>query len=82
MLTKETVVDLMEVIESGCVQVRKSTRIMEDGKVLSQSFHRHVVVPGQDYSQEDPKVQALCAAIHTPEVIAAYQASIQPPVQE
>jgi hypothetical protein len=55
---------------------------MEDGKVLSQSFHRHVVVPGQDYSQEDPKVQALCAAIHTPEVIAAYQASIQPPVQE
>jgi hypothetical protein len=75
MLTKETVVDLMEVTESGCVQVRKATRIMEDGKVLSKSFHRHVVVPGQDYSQEDPKVQALCAAIHTPEVIAAYKAS-------
>jgi hypothetical protein len=77
MLTKETVVDIMEVIESGCVQVRKATRIMEDGKVLSQSFHRHVVAPGQDYSQEDPKVQAICAAVHTPEVIAAYQASIQ-----
>jgi len=78
MLTKETVVDLMEVIENGSVQVRKATRIMEDGKVLSQSFHRHVVVPGQDYSQEDPKVQALCAAIHTPEVIAAYQATLAP----
>jgi hypothetical protein len=77
MLTKETVVDRMEVLENGCVQVRKATRIMEDGKVLSQSFHRHVVAPGQDYSQEDPKVQAICAAVHTPEVIAAYQASIQ-----
>lgn len=78
MLTKETVVDLMEVIENGCVQVRQATRIMEDGKVLSQSFHRHVVAPGQDYSGEDAKVQALCAAIHTPEVIAAYQAAQQP----
>lgn len=82
MLTKETVVDLMEVIENGCVQVRSATRIMEDGKVLSQSFHRHVVAPGQDYSGEDAKVQALCAAIHTPAVIAAYQAAQQPPVQE
>lgn len=82
MLTKETVVDLMEVIENGCVQVRQATRIMEDGKVLSQSFHRHVVAPGQDYSGEDAKVQALCAAIHTPAVIAAYQAAQQPPAQE
>jgi hypothetical protein len=77
MLTKETVVDRIEALENGFVQVRTATRIMEDGKVLSQSFHRHVVAPGQDYSQEDPKVQAICAAVHTPEVIAAYQASIQ-----
>jgi hypothetical protein len=77
MLTKETVVDRIEALENGFVQVRTATRIMEDGKVLSQSFHRHVVAPGQDYSQEDPKVQAMCAAVHTPEVIAAYQASIQ-----
>jgi len=82
MLTKTNVVDKTEVLENGCVQVRTATRIMEDGKILSQSFHRHVVAPGDDYSGEDAKVQAICAAIHTPEVIAAYQASIQPPVQE
>jgi hypothetical protein len=76
MLTKETVVDLMEVLENGCVQIRKATRIMDDGKMLSQSFHRHVIVPGQDCSQEDTKVQAICAAVHTPEVIAAYEASM------
>lgn len=75
MLTKTTVVDLCEVVENGTVQVRISTRIMEDGKVLSQSFHRHCVVPGQDYSQEDARVQAICASVHTPECIAAYQAS-------
>ena len=74
MLTKTSVVDLCEVVENGTVQVRTATRIMENGKVLSQSFHRHCVYPGQDYSQEDAKVQALCAAVHTPECIAAYQA--------
>jgi hypothetical protein len=75
MLEKVTVVDKIETLENGCVQVRAATRIMEDGQVLSQSFHRHVVAPGQDYSGEDAKVQAICAAVHTPEVIAAYQAA-------
>jgi hypothetical protein len=72
-LEKVTSVDLIEVIESGCIQVRTKTAIFEDGKQLSSSFHRHVVVPGADYSNEDAKVQAIAASIHTPAVIAAYQ---------
>ena len=75
-LEKVSVVDLCEVTEGGHVQVRVATRIMEDGKIISQSFHRHVVSPGQDYSAEDPKAQAICAAVHTPDVIAAYQAQV------
>ena len=74
-LEKVTLVDLIEVVANGCVQVRIQTAIMEDGKQISGSFHRHVVAPGADYSQEDAKVQAICAAIHTPAVIAAYVAS-------
>ena len=74
-LEKQTVVDKIEVLENGCVQVRTATRIMEDGVQLSQSYHRHVVAPGDDYSGEDARVQAICAATHTAEVVAAYQAS-------
>jgi hypothetical protein len=74
-LEKQTVVDKIEVIENGSVQIRTATRIVEDGSVLSTSYHRHVVTPGQDYSQEDARVQAICAATHTAEVIAAYQAA-------
>lgn len=44
-LTKETVVDKIEVLEMGQVQVRTATKIMEDGVQLSSSFHRHVVEP-------------------------------------
>ena len=75
MLEKQIVVDLIETVENGCVQVRTCTRVMENGKQLSSAFHRHVVAPGADYSAEDAKVQAICAAVHTPEVIAAYQAA-------
>ena len=73
-LTKEAVVDKIEVTESGHVQVRTATRIVEDGNVISQSYHRHVICPGDDYSAEEPKVQAVCAAVHTQEVIDAYAA--------
>lgn len=74
-LEKIISVDLVEVIENGCVQVRTKTAIMEDGNQLSGTFHRHVVVPGADCSAEDAKVQAICAAVHTPDVIAAYKAA-------
>ena len=74
-LEKKVVTDLIEVVENGCVQVRTKTAILEDGKEISSKFHRHVVVPGADYSGEDAKVQAICAAVHTPEVVAAYEAS-------
>jgi hypothetical protein len=75
MLEKVTVVDRIEVVESGVVQVRVCTRIMEDGKQISGTFHRHVVAPGDDYSSEDARVQAICAATHTADVVAAYKAA-------
>ena len=74
-LKKIEIVDRIEVVENGSVQVRTKTAIMEDGKQISGNFHRHVVAPGDDYSTEDARVQAICAATHTASVIAAYQAA-------
>ena len=74
-LEKKVVADLIEVVENGAVQVRTKTAILEDGVEISSTLHRHVVVPGADYSAEDAKVQAICAATHTPEVVAAYKAA-------
>ncbi len=75
-LTKEVIVDKVEVLENGTVQVRTATRVLEDGVVLSSSYHRHVCAPDHDCTNEDPKVQAICAAVHTPEVKAAYAAML------
>jgi len=75
MLEKITSVDLIEVIENGSIQVRTKTAIKEDGVEISSKFARHVVAPGGDYSAEDARVKAICAAMHTPQVIAAYKAA-------
>ena len=73
-LEKVMSVDLIEIVENGAIQVRTKTAILEDGEEISSTFHRHVVAPGDDYSAEDARVQAICAAVHTDETIAAYKA--------
>ncbi len=74
-LEKIVSADRIEVVESGVVQVRTKTAIKEDGVEISSKFHRHIVAPGSDYSAEDARVQAICAATHTADVIAAYKAA-------
>lgn len=61
-LTKETIVDRIEVLETNAIQVRTATRIIEDGELLSQSYHRHVLQPGDDLTNEDAKVAAIATA--------------------
>jgi hypothetical protein len=73
-LEKQVTADKIEVLENGAVQVRVKTAILEDGEQISGTFHRHVVAPGDDYSSEDARVQAICAATHTADVVAAYAA--------
>jgi len=75
-LTERTEEDKIEIIgQYKNVQVRTATVIERDGVEISRSFHRHVVQPGDDTSSESAEVQAICAAVHTSEIIAAYQAS-------
>ena len=61
-LVKEIVIDKIEVLESGSIQVRQATRVLEDGEVLSTSYHRHVVERDADLTNEDPKVVAIATA--------------------
>lgn len=72
-LEKTETVDLIEITKNGTVQVRAKTLVFENGEQISSTFHRHMIVPGQDYSAEDSRVKAVCAAVHTPEVITKYK---------
>lgn len=81
-ITKEIVVDKIEVLEMGNVQVRTATKILEDGVLLSRSFHRHILEPSTkasgswadtDISGEDARVQAIANATWTDAVKKAFQ---------
>jgi hypothetical protein len=74
-LTKQTVIDQITVTESGIILYREATRIMEDGKELSKTYHRSSLTPAQDLTGVPANVVAICNAAWTAEVIAAYQAS-------
>ena len=76
-LTEETVEDKIEVVgEFKHVQVRTATVIKRDGVEISRSFSRHVVAPDADISGESAEVQAICAAVHTDAIKAAYAAHL------
>ncbi len=68
-----------EILPNQVIQVRTTTVVEEDGVELGRSYHRHVVVPGDDVSGEVQEVQDIAAALWTAEVISAYQASVAAP---
>jgi len=78
-LTEETVNDKIEVVNNGTysvVQVRTATIIKRDGVEISRSFHRHVVMPDADLTQEDADVAAICTPVFTQAVKDAYAAHL------
>ena len=76
-LTERTVEDKIEIVgDYKHIQVRTATIIERDGVEISRSFHRHVIAPDADVSGESAEVQAIAAAVHTPEVKAAYAAHL------
>jgi hypothetical protein len=76
-LTERTEEDKIEIVgQFKAVQVRTATIIERDGKEISRSFHRHVIQPGEDTTNESAEVQSICAAVHTAEVIAAFEAHL------
>tara|TARA_R100001460_G_scaffold101920_1_gene146099 strand:+ start:671 stop:922 length:252 start_codon:yes stop_codon:yes gene_type:complete len=72
-ITKETIEDKIEVVgDFKHIQVQTKTIIKEDGVEISRSFHRHVVAPDDDSTNESADVKAMVAQFHTDAVKKAY----------
>lgn len=77
MFEKTTVVDRIEVLADQTVAVRYVVTVTEDGQPFAEQIKGNYFKPGDDYSAEDEKVKSICAAVHTPEVVAEYLAAQQ-----
>ena len=76
-LSEETFIDKYEIVgDFKHIQCRHATVIKRDGVEISRSFHRHVIAPGDDTSEMSQECQDLAALLHTPEVVAAYEAHV------
>jgi len=76
-LTEETIQDKIEIVsEHKMIQVRTATVIKRDGTEISRGYSRHVVAPDADITGESTEVQAICNAVHTDAVKAAYAAHL------
>jgi hypothetical protein len=75
-LTETKVIDRIEVVGLGNLQVREATTIFRDGQEVTKTYHRWSFAPGDDVSAMPANVQAVAQAAWTPEVIAAYQAQM------
>ena len=72
-LEKTSTVDKIEVVGPyKIVQVREVIRITEGNNLISKSFHRKTIHPGQDYSGESLEVRRICAVVHTAEILTLY----------
>ena len=72
-ITKEEIQDKFEVVgDFKHIQVRTATIIKEDGKEISRTFHRHVIAPDSDSTNESVDVKAMVKQFHTDAVKKAY----------
>jgi hypothetical protein len=90
-ITKEAVIEKIEVVGSWNIQVATDTVIKEDGTEISRSRHRHVLQPfvsgkdsdgkwthtDTDISGEATEVQAVANAVWTDTVKANYKTFVE-----
>lgn len=73
MLIEKTIIDKIEILENGCIQVRQANIILKDETEISRTFTRWVLNPGEDVSGQEQKVKDIANLIWTPEVIENYK---------
>jgi hypothetical protein len=76
-ITKQTVVDQITVTENGIILYREATKIIEDGKELTKTYHRTSLTPGQDLTGQPAQVTAIANTVWSDEVVTKYQEMIE-----
>ncbi len=76
-LSKEKIIDQTTVTDTGLLMIREKTVIMDNGVEISSSFHRSILEPGDDLTNQPANVVTIAQAVWTPEIISAYKISKQ-----
>ena len=75
-LSKTETTDKIEVLHNGVIQVRVCTEVLNEGSLISKTYNRYSLQPGDSLVNENATVTAIAQAVWTPEVISTYQSSL------
>jgi hypothetical protein len=76
MLTEQSIIDVINVLSQGQLEIRRADLVLRDGVEITRTYHRHCLKPGDELGNENERVVAVANAVWTPAVIEAYQNSI------
>jgi hypothetical protein len=79
-ITEKTIIDIIEVLQNNTIQIRNANIIEKDGVEIARTYHRHVINPLDDITNQDEKVKTIANAIWTEDVVNAYKALIAKPL--
>jgi hypothetical protein len=72
-LTKERVLDKLEILQDGVIQVRWATRVLDDGDLIGERYERYVLTPGQNVSDQPERIRRVANAIWDAQTVTAFQ---------
>jgi hypothetical protein len=75
-LTKDIVIDKIEILEDGMIQVRRAVRVYDDGVLIGERYNRNAHPPTTDPATLPAKIAAIANVVWTPAVISAYRAKV------
>lgn len=76
-LNEKIVLDMIEILENGIIQIRQANIVEKDGKEIARNYNRYVLVPGDDLSAQDLKIVAIAKVVWTKEIIDSYKESLK-----
>ena len=79
MYTEKSVIDKMEILEDGQIQVRQADKVYKDGIEIAKTYHRHVLAPGENLAGQDKRAADVAGLIWTADVVKTYKDSIATP---
>jgi hypothetical protein len=77
MFSEKVVIDRIEILEDGQIQVRQASRVYRDDKKIAETYFREVLAPGDILDKQDEKVKAIAMTIWTEDVVNRYKESLK-----
>ena len=68
-----SVIDKIEILEDGQIQVRRADRVLKDGHIIANTYHRHVLAPGDTVTDTDERLVAVANAVWTKDALDKFK---------